>query len=154
MSFSLQSQKLLRLFSSQELSNTNLHLIAISNLQSHERRVIRHWCKKYGQPEKPLGEHTMEELLVEYLEDYYENNPKEIPKLLNSVMAIDTEWDGTVSAEYETSMQKRLSKTKKVDLSKWQSDEELTPEQEEEILANLGRNLRKSSKDEFEEDFQ
>lgn len=154
MSFNLQAQRLQRLFSSQELKNTNLHLVAISNLQNHERRVIRWWCKKYRTPEKPLGDHTMEELLVEYLEDYYENNPKEIQKLLNSIIAETSEWDGSVSADYESSMQKRLSKIKKVDLSKWQSDEELSPEQEEDIIASLGRNLKKSSQDEFEEEFQ
>lgn len=83
----------------------------------------------------------MEELLIEYLEDFYENNPKEIEKMLMAIESEQSEWDGEVSAEYEVEMQKIFSKKKKIDLSQWQSDEELTPEQEDEIIANLGRNL-------------
>ena len=141
MSFSLQAQKLLRLFDSQKLSNTNLHLIAISNLQNHERKIIRWWCAKYKVPQKPLMEHTMEELMIEYLEDFYEKNPKDIQVLLNSIDAENSEWDGETSPDYEVEMQKRLSKMRKIDLTKFQSDEELTSEQEQNILDNLGRNL-------------
>ena len=140
MSFSLQSQKLLRLFNSQEISNDNLHLIAISNLSDPDRRIERWWCKKYGQPMRPYLEHTREELMIEFLEDYYENNPNEIGKIMMKIND-EPDWDGQMSADHEVQMQKILKKKKQVDLSGFKSDEEISPDVEEEILRNLGRNL-------------
>lgn len=140
MSFSQQSQKLLRRFNGLEVSNDNLHLIAISNLKNHERKLMRWWCQKYHQPLKPLMDHTMEELVIEYLEDYYEKNPSEIDRLMKAYDHAP-EWDGMMSVEHEVGMQKILSRKRQIDLTNFKSDEELTPEEEEDIILGLGRNL-------------
>jgi len=133
-------------------NDENFHRIAISNLSDPERRIIRWWVGKYKTPEKPLLDHTIEELYIEMLEDYYEKHPEEAKKFLNSVEE-DT-WDGTMSPEYEARIQKRLKKKKPVDITKYQSKVELTPEQEKAIIDGLGTNLPKSkSKNEFDEVF-
>lgn len=120
----------------------NLHRIAIANLEDEERQLIRWWCKKYKQPEKPLRDYTLEEIFVEYLEDYYEDNPQEATKFLQEVV----EWDGEYDPEVERDVQRRLAKinTKKpVDTDKYRSedDENLTDEQVRAILDGLGRDL-------------
>lgn len=150
----------------ERLNNHNLHLVAISNLRDPERQVQRWWTKKYKQPLKPFEEHCTEELLVEMLEDHYERHPDEAERYLSMVeLSYDEDWDGEMPEEYEREIQKRLKKAPKVDLSKYQSDEELSEEEEKELLENLGRNLPKSKQaqssspiqvlgdDEFEEDF-
>lgn len=152
-------------------NNDNLHRVAISNLQDHERQVIRWWCKKYRAPLKPFGEHTIEELMIEMLEDYYERHPQEIERFLDNTSQ-EPEWDGTTSPEYEAQIQARLAKINKkrgVDLKKYQSDVELSDAEVRNILDNLGKDLpgsRKMTKrkgetqavlgnddDEFEESF-
>lgn len=129
------------------LNNVNLHRIAISNLQDPERQIERWWCKKYKTPLKPYEEHTIEELMIEMLEDYYDRNPDETKKFLGREDAI-AEWDGTMSPEYEAAMQARLKKVNernKVDIAKYQTKEEnLSEEQVQDILANVGKNLPKS----------
>jgi len=128
-------------------NNDNLHRIAISNLESHERRVIKWWCKKYGQPVKPLFDHTMEELIIEMLEDYYDAHPIEIDRFLASENT-GSDWDGEMSDEYEADMQRRLAKINKknrVDLDKYKSDAGLSPEEEQKILEGLGKELPKSN---------
>jgi hypothetical protein len=155
------------LLSNEGFNNDNLHRIAISNLQDHERQVIRWWCKKYRTPQKPFGEHTIEELIVEMLEDYYERNPQEIGKFVTRTLQ-EPEWDGTMSPEYEAEIQKRLERINRrngIDISKFQSDENLSDEEAQNIIDNLGRNLPRStmvtkkdeadtiSEDEFEESF-
>lgn len=129
-----------------EWSDENLRRIAISNLSRGERRLIRWWCNKYKTPEKPLMQHTLEEIAIEMYEDYYEARPEEARQFMAALEVED--WDGTMSPEYEAQIQKRLekiNKRNKVDLSKYQNlDEEITPEQEEMILSSLGRNLPKS----------
>lgn len=158
----LNLQELLR---DLEPSNDNLHRIAIANVTDSERILARWWTKKYQTPLKPFAEHTTEELIIEMLEDYYDQNRSEIDRFFDKVNSESTpEWDGSTSEEYEREIQKRLSKFKKVDISKYQSDadKELTPEEEENILASLGRSLPKSKTiqngkdvghDEFEDTF-
>jgi hypothetical protein len=83
-----------------------------------------------------------EELVIEMLEDFYEAQPAEVHKFLLTEDAREHgDWDGRISSEHEERMQKVWKKKKQVDLSKYQSKEELTSEQEEQILANLGRGV-------------
>ena len=91
-------------------TNDNLHRIAIAGLQDHERRTIRWWCKKYRTPIKPLEDHTIEELMVEMLEDYYDNNPAEIERFYESLGRESglIDWDGRMPKEYEVGMKQRL----------------------------------------------
>ncbi len=129
--------------------NDNYHLIAISNLTDPEYQLKRWWCNKYQIPLKSLDEYTIEELFIEMLEDYYADNPKEIEKFKNKE---EEEWDGTMSIEYENSIRPWLEKQKDKNLlAKYDSDIELTEEEEKEMLKNLGKNL--IPRDEFEESF-
>jgi chorismate mutase len=143
MSFKIKTLHLL--LQGNAYNNDNLHHIAISNLRDHERQIIRWWKAKYRQPEKPLDEHTIEELMVEMLEDYYERHPVEVDRFLAGASGAP-DWDGCMSADYEREIQARLKKlnVRPADLKKYQSDVELTPEQEKEIFESLGRNLPKS----------
>ena len=132
-------------------NNDNLHLIAISNLNDPERRIIRWWSKKYKSPQKPLEEHTIEELIIEMLEDYYDNNVTEASRFLEGIESrtyrYEDVWDGTMPDDYQRNVVAGLKgfyNKNRVDLAKYQSDEELTPEQEEEIVNNLGKNLPRS----------
>jgi len=145
-------------------SNQNLHLIAISNLEDSSRNLVRFWCKKYKTPEKPLDKYTIEELLIEYLEDFYDTHPVEINKFLATVDAGEDDWDGTMPKEYEEqeSIKKFIARNK-VDITKYQSKKELSEKEEEDILNNLGKRLSgsktvvtnssNSNSDEFEEIF-
>jgi len=141
-----QLKKLPLLLKGLQPTNDNLHRIAISNLQDHERRAIRWWCKKYRTPLKPLEDHTIEELIVEMLEDHYEARPSEIERFFESLLIEQggETWNGKMSDEYERQMQQRLKKLKPVDISKYQSEEKLSAEEEAKILENLGRDLPKS----------
>jgi hypothetical protein len=151
-------------------SNDNLHRIAISNIADGDRQLERWWQKKYKTSIKHYNDYTREELIIEMLEDFYDNNKTEIDRFYDSIekeqIAKQGEWDGRTSPEYEAEIQKRLSKFKKIDLSAFQSekDKELTAEEEDAILDSLGRNLPKSKKtkekgipalgsDEFDEEF-
>jgi hypothetical protein len=153
-----------------KLSNDNLHRIAISNIVHGERTLERWWQKKYKTSIKHFDDCTREELIIEMLEDFYDNNRTEIDRFYDSLerekLASFKEWDGKTDDEYEIEIQKRLSKFKKIDLSAFQSDKdrELTEEEEASIFNSLGRNLPKSTKkeekslltlgsDEFDEEF-
>jgi hypothetical protein len=130
-----------------DFTNDNLHRIAISNLQDGHRDLERWWAEKYKAPKKSFDEHCLEELLIEKFEDYYKQNPDEIARFENAIeTAADKAWDGSTSAEHERHIQKWLAKKPKVDLSKYQSDEPITEEDEKKILDSLGFNLPKSSK--------
>lgn len=152
--------KIHRLFKDVDYDDVdNLHLIAISNVDDTQRRIERWWEKKYRKPLVPYLEHTQEELYVKYLEDYYERNPEEAERFLNSLHNVP-EWDGTMDEEHERQMQARWKKKKQIDLTQFQSDKELTEEEEQAILDNLGKNLikkvvvkNKSVAEEFEESF-
>ncbi len=135
----LQLLKINRLFENIEVNSDNFHRIAISNLENPRRKIERWWAKKYG-PHKKYEEHTLEELVIEYLEDFYENNPEEITKFLNNEQAQE-DWDGQLSPEQEASMQRVWKKKKQIDLSKYKSDIELSEEEEKQLIENLGRNL-------------
>lgn len=151
-----------RLSDEREDYSPNLHRIAISNLEDEYLRIKRWWHKKYRKPRRDFEEHTIEELVIEMLEDFYERNPAEIQKFLNGS---EEEWDGSTSEEYERSIRKRAQKIwdrNKVDLSKWQTKTEVGDEEEKKILDDLGKNLLGSSRKinqapvvegEFDEDF-
>jgi hypothetical protein len=123
----------------------------------------RWWRKKYRTPPKPYDDYTWEELLIEMLEDYYENHPQEAERFLAG--AFEIEWDGRTSAVYEKQLKeknKKFFERNKVDLTKWQTKKEVTDEEEKSILENLGRKLPGSIKEtkgtlgsggEFEDDF-
>lgn len=142
-----QTNRLLALTRSGELNNDNLHRIAISNLKDEERRIMRWWSWKYRTPLKPLGEHTIEELIVEMLEDWYSKHPQEAERFLDLVDA--EEWNGETTPEYEAEIQRKLKKINaknKVDISKFQTTEEMSDDQYHEMLKNLGRDLPGSKK--------
>jgi hypothetical protein len=142
-------QELLR---NRNWDNTNLHRIAISNLSDGERKIARWWCKKYSTPLKSFGDHTIEELIIEMLEDFYEARPEEIERFhasLDAVAAEEENWDGSMPDDYERSIKDRIQKINernRVDLSKYQSENITTSIEDDEILENLGRNLPKSTK--------
>ena len=138
------------------VNNDNLHLIAISNLKDHEKRLIRWWCDHYRQPQKPLDEYIVEELFIEQLECYYSKNPEKMFEFLASQEPED-EWDGHFDEETERRIQ-RWNRSK-FDISKYQSDESVSDEEAERIIASLGRNLPGSrmnylpNSGDFEDDF-
>jgi hypothetical protein len=146
----------------------NLHLIAISNLQDPNRLLIRFMMRKYKTPPKPIMDYTAEEIRIEMLEDYYERNPQEAEKLMDSVRqsSLNPRYDvqeEQTSAEYEKELKlknKKFFERNKFDLSKWKDERELTKAEEEEIIANLGKDKVKPthkssfvSEDEFEDLF-
>lgn len=151
-----------------EYSNDNLHRIAICNTTDSERSLQRWWSKKYKTAIKHFNDYVREELVIEMLEDFYANNITEMDRfydsLENAKIAKEAEWNGSVSTDYEAEIQKRISKFKKVDLSAFQSEKDLSREEEEKILENLGKSLPKSKmakkqgspllgSDEFDEEF-
>lgn len=110
-----------------------LQKIAINRVEGRNHYLIQWWTKKYNRPPNHplLTELTWEELYVDYLADYYAENPEEISKAKGEYK----EWDGKTSENYEAAMKERLAKIPKVDLSKWTQDVE-------------------KDEDEFEDDFQ
>jgi len=140
-----QLKKLSDLLINLNPSQDNLHLIAISNLADFERQVIRYWCKKYKVPRKPLGDHTIEELYIEMLEDYYERKPGEAERFKESIRLQEVgDWDGKMSLEYEKEMQDYWKKKNPVNIEKYQSEEDFDEEDEKHLMENLGMSLPKS----------
>lgn len=146
------------------LSNDNLHRIAISNLKNPLRQIERWWVKKYKSPLKCFSDHTIEELLIEMYEDFYEKNPEQIDLFLQGSVAgrEDDDWDGSISKEHDQQMRQRFKPSGKIE--KWRTQEQLTKDQEQKIIENLGRNLPGSKMieshkpikelgEEFEDDF-
>ena len=141
-------------------NNDNLHRIAISNLRNDEKRLIRWWCNHYRTPPKPLDDYTLEEIFIEQLENHYLKHPDEMINFLPSPIEVD-DWDGEFSEETEKQLAKMWSrvKTKKVDLSRYQKGD-VSDEEAEEIISNLGKNLPNSKKnipvtdDEFDDFFE
>ena len=146
-------QKLLLHISEIPEDQNNYHTIAIANLQDSEYQLKKWWHKKWNIPPKNFDEYTIEELFVEMLEDYYDNHPEEINRYLD----VEEEWDGTMpESYYNDPATKAFHEKHKNDgfLARYQSDEELTPEQEKEILDNVGKNLPHSTMtEEFDETF-
>jgi hypothetical protein len=145
-------------------SADNFHRIAISNLADRERGLVRWWCKKYRQPQKPLEEMFLEEIYVEHLEDYYERNPDAIAEFKGEKPAgEDDDWDGKLPPETEARL-KKFHERHKVDLSKYKTagDENLTDEQCRAIFDRVGRSLPGSSSktelpvesEEFDDNFE
>jgi hypothetical protein len=144
----------------------NLHCIAISNLDDPSKRIERWWKKKYRTPLRAFDEHTHEELSIEMIEDFYEKHPEEKERFWVGLDAAEEEWQGETSEEYERQMQERLKKLgvkNRVDLTRFKSEKLLSEDEEEKLLANVGRNLPGSKKvvdqspslgeGEFEEEF-
>ena len=124
----------------QNFNNDNIHLIAISNINDGERSMERWWERKYKAPLKAYEDHTFEEILVEMFEDYYEKNPAEAQKFIQNIVTKgQDEWEGQMSDEHEAEMQKRFANPEL--LKKYQSEKELTEEEEKKLLDSLGRNL-------------
>lgn len=131
-------------------NHDNLHRIAISNLDDSTRRQERWFAKKYQKPVKDYHDHHEEDLWVEMLEDFYDAHPVEIHRFMEAESARTNDgWDGRMSSDYEKQIKQKLEKINNrngVDISKYQSDEKLTQEQEDKILADLGTRLPKSRK--------
>ena len=119
----------------------------ISNLENQKRVFERWWEKKYNKPLREFDDHTEEELYIIMLEDYYDNNPVEIERFKNSVVA-DDDWKGETDEDYEEDIQKRLKKHH-VDLSEFQS------ETESEGMIDLMDSLRDAipDKNDVDDDF-
>lgn len=100
------------------------HLIAITNIEDTQHRLSKWWHKKYGIPPKSLEDHTIEELFIEQLEDFYEANPEEIGKLKEMMLVEDDDWDGTMSDEHEKKMKKFAERVGHVDLTRFQKKSE------------------------------
>lgn len=150
MRLNIQPKNLSKMVEGLLRNNDNLHRIAISNLDDEEHRMIRWWCRKYKTPRKPLDDLTVEELTLEYLEDYYEKNPEKIKEFTQSVDSVEDDWEGETTPEHELAIQKRLKKLgHKVDISKYQTegDENLSDDECEEILQSLGKDIKGSRKD-------
>ena len=134
-----------------DLSNDNLHYIAISNLHDGERKIERWWANKYKVPLKPYKDHTVEELVIEMLEDHYESNPDEVAEFYKKLSAsiIDDEYVHEFSEADKKWMERA---NRKVDLNRYRSEKTLTEEEEKKLLDNLGRNLPTKT-GEFEDNF-
>lgn len=119
-----------------------LQKIAISRVEGSNYYLVQWWTKKYNRPPNHplLLELTWEELYVDYLTDYYAENPEEIRK----VKGEEREWNGETSEDYETEMKKRLSKLPQVDLSKWTED---INKKEDEFEEDFTEGLRDGKKD-------
>ena len=94
-----------------------------------------------------LEEHTYEELMIEMFEDYYDKNPIEADRFMAGADGLISDWDGRMPDYYNEVVQKELGEffdKNKVDISRYQSEEELTSEEEQAIIDNLGKNLPKS----------
>ena len=142
-----QLKNLSEMLQGKMLNNDNLHRVAISNIQNTERRLIRWWCNRYKQPPKPLEEYTLEELMIEQLEEYYINNPEKIDEFKGLVDSSVDDWDGTISPELEEMIR---SKANKVDISKYQTenDKNLSDEEVEKITRSVwGLKLRDIEQD-------
>jgi len=84
--------------------------------------------------------------MVEMLEDYYESKPAEIERFHESILIESgaAEWDGRMSDEYEEGIKGRIEKINKdmgVDISQFQSDEEMSDEDFEKMMSTVGNNL-------------
>jgi len=147
------------------LKYDNLHLIAITNARSGEKKISIWWRKKYRVPPKPFEEYTWEELILERLEDYYYENPAEADKTLANIIKPEI-WDGEMPDYYEKDIKRKYKKffdRNKVDLSKYQTDVVVSKKEEDDIINNLGRKLPGSKvvnsiqsieePDEFEDNF-
>jgi len=151
--------------------NTNLHYIAISNIEDGENNLRRWWHKKYRIPPKDIEEYTVEELYLEWLEDFYSGDPKRVDEFHTSIeVEAEEEWDGELDIDTQVEIDRRwkslgVEQDKSIiDKYKTDGDEDLSPDEIKNILADVGRDLPGSksgkddtapivSNDEFEDTF-
>lgn len=130
------------------------HRIAVSNLDDPVHALERHWRERYRVPARGLSDYTLEELYVEFLEDYYAVHPKEADALRLAMAAEepvvsvtrDAEgWDGrlpdAVEQERQAYWRRRQEQRPylKVDLEQFRSTEEMTPEKARGYFERVGR---------------
>lgn len=153
--------RLSRLLKGFEPKQDNLHRIAISNIEDNfEASAARWWERKFRQPLKAYEDHTIEELAIKMFEDFYDRNPNEIEKFKKGEV-VEDEWDGTIDPEHEARVKEKLRKIderNRVDIRRYQSEKELSEEEERKILESVGKKkLSPSSptigEDEFEDEF-
>lgn len=143
----LRLKNLRQELSEQKLDNDNIHRIAITNSRDPERSLQAWWRKKYRIPPKDLDDYTAEELLLEYLEDYYRRHPEEADKFQDSATRrLEDGWDGKPDPEMEKLVIERLKKNKVFDpaiIEKYRTpgDENLSDDEIKEIFDSLGRDL-------------
>jgi len=130
-----------------------MHRLAIDALNNSLVYLETWWRDRYRVPGKPFEDHSFEELYLERLISFYYEHPDEIKKTLQNLVYDDDDWDGELSDEEEDRVQAWASR-RKVDLSKYQSDEEVTEEEEERIIRSLGTNSPGEDPHEFEENFE
>lgn len=116
----------------------NLKRIAASNLDDLERIVVRSWCNRYRRPptDPLLRRYTLEELVIEHFEEYYDKNPDKVQDV-----AAKDDWDGSVSDEHEREVQAKLKKLGHIDSSvidRYKSDEKISSSDEKSILEEIG----------------
>lgn len=106
-----------------ELYMDGIKAIAVNSLDTNETKLCRHWSKKYKLPmnDPRLLALTMEELLVEYMQDIEEENAPNYDK--EEILKEDEGWLGETSTDHEQAIQKKLSKLPQVDLSKYKDNE-------------------------------
>lgn len=93
------------------------HQIAINKINDDKDWLILWWVNKFKLPNNHplLLSKTWEELYIDYLTDFYSNNPEE----LKAATKKEETWKGQTSEEYENKMKDKLKKHE-VDLSEWQ----------------------------------
>lgn len=155
-----------------EVDDEAYHRIALDNLLDPQHVLERAWRVRYHQPPKPLADYTVEELYVEALEDHYAAHPKEADarRLVHAQGApvvfgtAGAEWDGRLPDEVERARQAYWERRRaqhphtQVDLTRFQSDVEMTPEKARAYLAQVGQTAPAAATPdqaagEFEEEF-
>ncbi len=134
----------------------NLRYIAISNLRTENERTLRAWWhRKYRVPPKPIDDYVFEELMIEYFEDFYFENPEKAEEFFKSM--VKTESIGNDDFEVPNHVKKILSKRKaEVDITKYQTegDKDLTDEECQAIFDSIkGIRQKKYDDDEFDDNY-
>ena len=105
---------------------TPLDQIAVRRLTDDSNHyLIRWWCDKYKRPSNHplLLSLTWEELYLEYMTSYYDNDQEALQKARRELEeAKNIEWKGETSEEYERKIKEKLEKKSEVDRSRWQTD--------------------------------
>jgi len=128
-------------------NNDNLHRIAISNLNDEEYKLKKWWHNKYKVPPKPLDDLTIEEVYLDYLEDWYSKDPRRVEDFYRQTQDFD-DWDGELDDATEQRIAARWAKIKEHHddgdvLARYRTkgDEDLDDEKVDAILRDLGKNL-------------
>jgi hypothetical protein len=127
--------------------NNNLHRIAISNLNDEEYKLKKWWHNKYKVSPKPLDELTIEEVYIDYLEDWYAKDPSRVEDFYRQSQDFD-DWDGELDEVTEQKIAARWAKIKEHHddgdvLARYRTDgdKDLSDVQVDAILRDLGKNL-------------